>query len=229
MGRDALAQAIDTFCEEAEKQGVQDKDSGSLARNYNDGGPDQVTLSMDWPSGSSFKPSKSDCTQQMTATEDSCDGNDPDHNPLNWKHGGWNQVGEVRYNVFPTQERYKAGTCSMHIHQKESFVGIDGPGTERVFTYHLDVDAKDGDGTSFAGTEPGQAVLAGAGNPYVLNVYCQPMEMTPESQDGDYIQFTIGDQSWRSTTNTGTPRFEVGGWDSDVTPLARDIDCFFLC
>ncbi|KAL8895447.1 MAG: hypothetical protein Q9207_008169 [Kuettlingeria erythrocarpa] len=229
MGRDALNQAIGTFCQQAEEQGVQDKDSGSLVRNYNDGGPDQVTLSMDWPSGSSFKPSKGECTKHMAAIMDSCDGNDPDHNPLNWKHGGWKQVAEVRYNVLPSQERYKAGTCSMHIHEKESFVGIDGPGTQRFFTYHLDVDAKDADGHSFAGTEKGQAVEAGDKNPYVLNAYYQPMEITPEAQDGDYIQFTLGDQSWRTSTNSGTPRCEVGDWDSDFTPLARDMDCFFFC
>ncbi len=35
----------------------------------------------------------------------------------------------------------------------------------------------------------------------------------------DYVQFTIGGQSW--TTNdpdTGTPRCNVGGWNSDYSP-----------
>ncbi|KAL8918373.1 MAG: hypothetical protein Q9208_007392 [Pyrenodesmia sp. 3 TL-2023] len=229
MGKDALDNAIRTFCEEAEKQGVQDKDSGSLVRNYNDGGPDQVMLSMDWPSGSSFKPSKDECAKHMTTTADSCDGGDPGRNPLNWKHGGWTQVAEVRYNIFPTQQRYKTGTCSVHVHEKESFIGIDGPGTKRVFSFHLDVDAKDADGQRFAGTEDGHAAGAGDGDPYVLYAYYEPMLMTPQAQGGDYIQFKLGDQSWTTATSDGTARCQLGDWDSDYSPVARDMDCFFLC
>ncbi|KAL8746303.1 MAG: hypothetical protein Q9184_007765, partial [Pyrenodesmia sp. 2 TL-2023] len=58
---------------------------------------------------------------------DSCDRNDPDHNPLNWKHGGNNQIGEVRYNVIPTAERYEAGLCSAHVKEKQEISGIDAP------------------------------------------------------------------------------------------------------
>jgi len=228
MGRDALNNAIPIFCDDAEKQGVQDKNSRSLVRSYNGNGPDAVTLSMDWPTGANFKPKKSDCIGFMTTVMDACDGNNADHNPLNWKHGGNNLVGDVRYNIVPTTERYKAGTCSIHVHEKQDFSGVDGPGTSRSHTYHLTVDAKDGDGKSFAGTN-GNEVEAGDGNPYRLQGYYNPLEMFPEAQGGDYIQFSLGDQYWRTDKGDGVPRCQVGGWDGDFSPVGRDMDCFFYC
>jgi hypothetical protein len=217
MGRDALRDAIDSFCGEAEAQGVQDKDSGSLARNYNQGGPDQVTLSIDWPSGSTFKPKMDECVGYLTTVMDSCDGNDP-RNPMNWKHGGYNQVGDVRYDIFPTTERYLAGICSMHVEEKEEFWDVDGPGTERKHRFHLKVDAKDGKGKSFAG----------AGNPYRIEGFYTTLEMTPEAQNS-YIQFTIGEQSWTTANGEGVPRCQTGGWDGDYSPVTRSMDCFFNC
>ncbi|CAF9921603.1 MAG: hypothetical protein HETSPECPRED_004594, partial [Heterodermia speciosa] len=83
MGRDAFNNVIPAFCQDAEDQGVQDKDSASLVRSYNGGGLDAVTLSMDWPSGADFKPNKGDCVGFMTTVMESCEGNDPDQNPMN--------------------------------------------------------------------------------------------------------------------------------------------------
>ena len=227
MGRDALNNVIGTFCADAEAQGVQDKDSGSLQRNYNGGGPDEVGLSMDWPSGADFKPKKDDCVGYMSTVMDSCDGNEPDKNPLNWKHGGYNQVGDVRYNVVPTKERYVAGTCSMHVHEEEYFSGVDGPGTSRSHTFYLRIEAKDADGNTV--TTVDNDAEAGDGNSYHLPGYYNDMVITPEAQGGDYVQFTIGDQSWQSSQADGVPRCEVGGWDGDYSPVGRDMDCFFLC
>lgn len=186
MGRNALNNAIPTFCEDAEKQGVQDKDSASIVRSYDEGGVDAVTLSMDWPSGADFKPKKDDCVGFMGTVMDSCDGNDPDHNPINWKHGGYNQVGDVRYNVVPTAERYKAGTCSMHVHEKEFFLGADWPGTSRSHTFYLRVDDKDCDDNTVATVD--SDVEAGDANPYHLKGYYNDLKMTPEAQS-DYIKF----------------------------------------
>ena len=229
MGRDALKDAIDKFCVDANAQGTPDKDSGSLVRKYNDGGPDQVTISIDWLS-QSYKPAMDACIGSLTTVMDSCDGNDPTHNPLNWKHGGHTQTSDAKYNIFPTAQRYKAGVCTMHIHEKEDFSGIDGPGTERKHTFHLQDDAKDSVGNTFAGTganavEAGQ----GGGNPYNLVGYYDTLVVTPEAQGGDYIQFTMGQQSWTTKDGTGVPRCQVGEWDSELTPVARDIDCFFNC
>ena len=227
MGRDALNGVIPTFCQDAETQGVQDKDSASLVRSYNSGGPDAVTLSMDWPSGADFRPNKDDCAGFMSTVMDSCDGNDPDHNPLNWKHGGYNQVGDVRYNVFPTAQRYKAGTCSMHVHEEEYFEGVDGPGTERTHTFYLRIDAKDADKNQVASVD--NDVEAGDSNSYHLQGYYNDLVMTPEAQGGNYIQFTLGDQSWKSSDGDGIPGCTVGGWDADYSPVGRDMDCSFRC
>jgi len=151
MGRDALNSAIGTFCGDAETQGVQDPGSASLVRKYNEGGPDAVSLSIDRPSGSSFKPKKADCVGHMTTVMDSCDGKDPENNPMNWKHGGYNQVGYERYNINPMTERYKSGVCAVHVHEKDDFWAVDGPGTERHHSYHLTIDAKDADGKTLVG------------------------------------------------------------------------------
>lgn len=226
MGRDALNNVIPTYCEDAEHQGVQDKDSGSLVRSYNGGGPDAVTLSMDWPSGANFKPNKNDCIGYMTTVMDSCDGNDPQNNPLNWKHGGNNQVGDVRYNVIPTTKRYKAGTCSMHVHEEDYFSGVNSPGTSRSHTYYLRVDAKDADGNPVASVD--NDVEAGDSDPYYLQGYYKDLVMTPEAQ-GDYIQFVLGDQNWRTSDGDGVPNCKVGGWDANYSPVGRDMDCVFYC
>ena len=151
MGPDALKDAIGKFCGNAEAQGKPDPDSGSLVRKYNDDGPDQVTISIDWLS-QSYRPAMDSCVASLTTVMDSCDGNDPTHNPLNWKHGGHNQASDARYNIFPTAQRYKTGVCSMHIHEQEKFFGIDGPGTERKQTFYLQDNAKDSVGNTFAGT-----------------------------------------------------------------------------
>ena len=60
-----------------------------------------VTLSMDWPSGADFHPNIYECIRYMTTIMDSCDGNDPQYNPLNWKHSGNDLIGIVKYNIFP--------------------------------------------------------------------------------------------------------------------------------
>jgi len=62
---------MDTYCADAAKQGVQDKESGSLVRTYNAGTPDELTLSMDWPPGLSFKLLESDCKNYMSSVMDS--------------------------------------------------------------------------------------------------------------------------------------------------------------
>ena len=220
MGRDALNNVIPTFCQDAEDQGVQDKDSASLVRSYNGGGPDAVTLSMDWPSGADFKPNKGDCVGFMTTVMDSCDGNDPDQNPMNWKHGGYNQVDDVRYNIIPIAQRYKAGTCSMHVHEEE-FIYSD------YEEFYLRVDAKDADKNQVASID--NDALAGDKNPYHLRGYYNDLVMTPEKRGGNYIQFTLGDQHWRSSDAGLIPGCTLGGWDSDSDHKGRDMDCFFRC
>lgn len=239
MGRDALNGVIPQFCDTAEQQGVQDSNSGSIQRNYLDGSVDKVSLSIDWPSGGDFKPNKADCITYLTTIMDGCDGNDPVHNPLNWKHGGSLQAGIAKFNVNPLNDRYTSGTCSFHVHETEYVDGFDTPGFEAITTFFIGADIKDGNGNIIGGTN-GQDAQAGqdAANPYIYNGLYNSLSMLPESQGGDYIQFNIGTQSWTSsqTDQSQFPRCSTGDWDTSWStyqftggPRGRDMDCSFSC
>jgi subtilisin family serine protease len=65
MAKDAIASKVSTFCADAAKQGVQDHDSASILRNYDGGTVNDLDLSMDWPSGATFRPSEPDCNEYM--------------------------------------------------------------------------------------------------------------------------------------------------------------------
>ncbi|KAI1142334.1 subtilisin-like protein [Hypoxylon sp. FL0543] len=99
--RDVLKNLIETkFCPDAAKQGHLDKNSGSIARNYNPGNPDQTAISMDYKPGLNFKPNEGDCAKYLMLAVDGCDGNNP-KNPENYKGGGSVAVGPVTYRVTP--------------------------------------------------------------------------------------------------------------------------------
>lgn len=52
--------------------------------------------------------------------------------------------------------------------------------------------------------------------------------ITPEAQGNprDYVQFSIRAQSWRTTTDNGTPRCQTGGdWSSDHSPAVSSPSC----
>lgn len=51
MNRDGIIKVINNFCDEAVKQGVLDKDSGSIARTYNKDTPEQVDIALDYRPG----------------------------------------------------------------------------------------------------------------------------------------------------------------------------------
>lgn len=72
LARDDLNNQIGTFCGVAAQQGVQDHDSGSIVRTYNQGQRYEVTLSMDWPSGEDVTQNmKQNCINGMTRIMDS--------------------------------------------------------------------------------------------------------------------------------------------------------------
>ena len=72
LARDDLNNQIGTFCGIAAQQGVQDHDSGSIVRTYNQGQRYEVTLSMDWPSGEDVTQNmKQNCIDGMTRIMDS--------------------------------------------------------------------------------------------------------------------------------------------------------------
>ncbi|KAI1124880.1 hypothetical protein F5Y10DRAFT_284663 [Nemania abortiva] len=123
MSPDTLAGNIQTFCQTAVAQGVQDKDSGSIGRNYNPGTPDEVGISVDWPSGVKIPFDEPECNKQFKAMSDNCDGNDP-ANPINWKGGGTTTITstspdlKVLYHIMPTSLRQPlpnkpGGSCNV--------------------------------------------------------------------------------------------------------------------
>lgn len=128
MNRDALNSPIGIFCGDAETQGVQNPGSASLVRKYNKGWPDAVLILIDWLSEFNFKLGRADCVGYMTKIMDSCNGNDPKNNPINWKHGSYNQVGDKRHNISPMTKRYKSDVCTAHVQGKEDFWGPWWPG-----------------------------------------------------------------------------------------------------
>ena len=72
LGRDDLNNQIGTFCDVAAQQGVQDKDSGSIVRKYNQGQRYEVALAMDWPSGEDITINmKQNCIDALTLIMDS--------------------------------------------------------------------------------------------------------------------------------------------------------------
>ncbi|KAI8961588.1 hypothetical protein F5Y11DRAFT_366628 [Daldinia sp. FL1419] len=110
MSADTLAGNIKAFCQTAVAQGVQDKDSGSVSRNYNPGTLDEVDIAVDWPSGVKIPFDETECNKQLKATSDNCDGNDP-ANPMNWKGGGITTITstnpdlQVLYHIAPKAVR----------------------------------------------------------------------------------------------------------------------------
>ena len=72
MGRDDMNDKLGKFCADAVAQKVQDKDSGSTVRKYNEGTRYEVMISMDWPSGQDITNNmEGNCKPYMTSIMDS--------------------------------------------------------------------------------------------------------------------------------------------------------------
>ncbi|EFW23263.1 conserved hypothetical protein [Coccidioides posadasii str. Silveira] len=109
----------DEFCTEAFGQGepdkksctirgVLDKGSGSVARTYLKGTPEEVDIAMDWKPGLGPEMNVTECRHKFIGQIiDGCDGNDK-NNPLNWKGGGWFKSGGIKYRVTPKIVRQPA-------------------------------------------------------------------------------------------------------------------------
>ncbi|RDL39487.1 uncharacterized protein BP5553_03827 [Venustampulla echinocandica] len=222
VSHDAMAKGIKNYCADAGKQGTQDKSSGGIQRSYNKGTNTEFRIAIDWPPGTDIGLTEADCNDKMKDIMDNCDGKNPD-NPMNWKHGGKIENGPATYQIEPVATRYLAGRCSMHVVEHESWTGIDGPGTERHWKFHVEVTAKDSAGKKIGGTTKKEE--AGDGKPYVLkDVYYDGLSFIPEARD-DYIQFDLGNQAWTTKESQCT----VGGFNRKFTPQHRDMDCTFDC
>jgi hypothetical protein len=132
-----------------------------------------------------------------------------------------------------------AGVCSMHIYEKEEWYGFDSPGSQRLWVYYVRPDIKDANGDIIAGSRGTQIYASDKYSARFEGLYAT-MVMTPESQGGDYIQFTCGDQSWKSLDQHDlgedhpdqrfiVPGCNVGAFGSHYSPTGRDMDCWFHC
>ncbi|KAF2109773.1 hypothetical protein BDV96DRAFT_691764 [Lophiotrema nucula] len=62
----------------------------------------------------------------------------------------------------------------------------------------------------------------------IVSKLANTMEVTPEAQN-DYIQFTVGDVSWKSSDSGDDKGCKVGDWDGSDYPAFRQMDCGFPC
>lgn len=65
LNRDILADNIKTYCSDSTKQGGKDKNTGAITRRYNIGTPEEVTLEIEWPGSTAFKPSEKICNKYL--------------------------------------------------------------------------------------------------------------------------------------------------------------------
>lgn len=67
--------------------------------------------------------------------------------------------------------------------------------------------------------QDGDPQLAGDGNSlFFVSKLPDALVITPEAAGGNYIQFTIGSQSWMTSMVEGSARCKTGGWSSTYSP-----------
>lgn len=105
---------MEKLCKEADKQGVQDENTGAIARTYYAGTQEEVIIGIDFPPGHGGKPNYDDCVKELMRLVDDCNLPDPKENPSNLKAGGYSTVSAFTYRIEPKKKR--------HDHM-ETFVG----------------------------------------------------------------------------------------------------------
>ena len=149
-----------------------------------------------------------------------CDVN-ASKNPLNWKYGGTNGVGDILYHINPSVDRgFTPGNCTIHLQEDESYSGVNTPGGARHWHYHLEnLMLWDGAGTK-RDTYPGVTAEVGDRNPFSWNTTLPDLlVMTPE-RTRNYIQFALGRQGWISsdTKDKKYPYCSTGGVNRPFSP-----------
>ncbi|KAG9230104.1 hypothetical protein BJ875DRAFT_473148 [Amylocarpus encephaloides] len=219
-----IQDAIDRFCPEATQQGTQDQNSGGIFRVYNGGTVFELSLSMEWASGSNFKPDLELCKVQMGRIMACVDTN---NNPLGWRHGGHVQDATgstpVGYIITPISTRYSHGNCGLHLRQGGEHVL---PGYQDSYAVTLK-DAKNNElGKSSGAIGEGTTTVKLDNRYYSLLT----IEWARDAEKRGYIdtaKFNLGSQSWTPATQC-----KVGNWDYGQLgngPWYQDMDCGFQC
>ncbi|KAJ7653050.1 pectate lyase superfamily protein-domain-containing protein [Mycena rosella] len=139
---------------------------------------------------------------------DSCVSVDPD------VVDQWAGVVDVSGDFAP----FKEGTCTMHIHQyfNENAGGGTFGDPQYSATYSVEVTMYDDGATHKIGFQ------SRLDAPYNMVSKFDNLFVVTPVEDGDYIQFTLGDQTWRNDDGSCS----VGGWDHGAD---RQMDCGFTC
>ncbi len=136
----------------------------------------------------------------------------------------------------PPPPAYATGTCAFHLTETQTC----DDDSKNLFAIVKLVDANKADiGDTPVDTNPLGAPI-NAGDSYSFDSKLpNPIVITGEHEH-DYIQFTYGGLSWKSTDKGGPATCNVGGWDPRDGPVCDDpfgddenavnnMDCFFPC
>lgn len=229
--------SIETFCDRFDPKKNANNNAGNLAGPLGAGGniAEKLAASLNSPDTLQFGvvvdnnaplPDKTECIKQMTLILNGCDGNSPE-NPLNWKHGGANQVQYLRYTITPEKKKYRHGTCHMHIKEDVKMNG-GGRATLPPET-RIRVDIEDSKGNHIGDTG-GKSLLFDQNKAAAVDGLYGQLEFTRGRKADDYIEVKIGANVWKTNDPESKDRkCNVGGWDSSSQQKGRDMDCWFPC
>ena len=184
----ALKDASNSICDELEEK---DANDGSFKKDFNEGGPDYVQISVEWAVNPPQKPSRDDCRTRLYTISDACDGNDFKYNPKNWKHGGIHRQGDTRYTVTPLRPRYQPGICKVGMNMLKRH--------KSEYTIWANVtDAGEKIIGSSPRNEQGEETDSKRKSAWVLpdKLYATFSVRPDGDKDGDFVQFNLGDQTW---------------------------------
>ena len=136
----------------------------------------------------------------------------------------------------PPSPAYATGTCAFHLTETQDCA--DDSKNLYAIVKLVDANKADIGDTPVTDSNPLGAPI-NAGDPYSFDSKLpNPIVITGEHK-GDYIQFTYGSLSWKSTDKGGQASCNVGGQDPRDGPICggrtgntnavKNMDCFFPC
>ena len=108
--------------------------------------------------------------------------------------------------------RYATGTCQIHVKEYETCL-------DEARNLYAVVTMWDNAGTQIGKTDqssPGVSINANNDYPFYSSL-SDALVITGE-HDGDYVQFSLGAMSWKSSDSSGSPYCSTGGWDPSQGP-----------